>query len=211
MKNVNPSYWQVKLLATEKRKLYAVSTQNIGLNLIRKIYKAEGIGIHYSPSRLRKLKAAYFKDGDGCDVLLNKDLPKEAKIFALIHELKHHYLDRGAIQGVSCCLNSYDTEPLREKTAEVFAAEFIWPESEFALSAKGFSVPQGVWKPEVVVGFKKSCGVPVSYKFITKRLERLSVIQKGAFDKVKFVKLEWDMYGKPFYLRKMEIQSFSYE
>ena len=68
-------------------------------------------------------------DDGFCSVALQQKIPDEPKLFALIHELKHHYCDRAALgSGVIHC-GDYDRNELIEKGAEVFAAEFIYPEA----------------------------------------------------------------------------------
>lgn len=61
-----------------------------------------------------------------------RELPATAKPFALVHELKHHYCYQEALGiGVIDC-GDYDANELIEKGAEVLAAEFVYPETEFA-------------------------------------------------------------------------------
>lgn len=194
-------YETVKKLALQKREQYGVVTGQTNLSFIRRIYKAEGIHIHYCPQRLHNLRAAYFSDGGDLDVLLNKSLPDEAKIFSLVHELKHHYLDKCDMDELSFCLKQYGDEPLVEKSAEVFAAEFIWPESEFAEAIYDFGLNVGNCSPENIVRFKLGHAVPISYQFLKKRLKRLRIITDSSYDNVKFLKLQEEIYGKPYYKR----------
>jgi Zn-dependent peptidase ImmA (M78 family) len=124
----------------------------------------------------------------------------EPKLFALIHQLKHHYCDREALgAGVIHC-GDYDANELIEKGAEVFPSEFIYPEAEFAgdLADRDLSFRE----PSDVVTFKQVCKAKVSYKFICKRLERLGRIASGHFDGVQFHKLEDQILGVPFYRRR---------
>lgn len=193
-------YEELKLLAREKRSLYEVDLQPLDLNKIRNIYRQEGIKIKLSTGTLRNLKAAYFNDENGTDVLLNSKLPKEAKIFALIHELKHHYVD--ANNHDVFCLKDYDDEPEIEKGAEVFAAEFIWPEDVFLSEATDFGLKQKSCAPEHIVRFKRQISVPVSYTFIRKRLEWFKIIERGEFSNIKFRNLEYELFGVPYYLRR---------
>jgi Zn-dependent peptidase ImmA (M78 family) len=88
----------------------------------------------------------------------------------------------------------------RKKGAEVFAAEFIYEEAEFAedLDNLGLTVRQ----PSDVVDFKRSCKAKVSYRFICKRLKRIGRINPGQFDGTQFQKLEYKIYGVPFYRRR---------
>ncbi len=139
-------------------------------------------------------------DDGACSVALQQNIPDQPKLFALVHELKHHYCDRDALgAGVIHC-GDYDQNELIEKGAEVFAAEFIYPEAEFANDFG--SIVSGTPQTSHVVEFKRSCKARVSYRFICKRLERLGLIRFGAFDAVQFQKLEDQIHGVPFYRRR---------
>jgi Zn-dependent peptidase ImmA (M78 family) len=131
-------------------------------------------------------------------VAIRKDLPDEPKIFALVHELKHHWLDQELIrEGIIRC-GDYNANELVEKGAEVFAAEFIYPEEEFLRDAK--ECQPSSWVAEDVVRFKRlHCRAKVSYMFIRKGLERRGLVKPQQFEGVKFRKLEEEIYGVPFY------------
>ena len=200
MSESNDSYEAVKKLAQEKREFFGIKTGDVSLSKLRSIYKKEGIRIDQTHLKIRNLRAAYFCDSYGCSVLLNKTLPKPAKIFSLTHELKHHYLDKQKLEtGIFCSLNN-NREPLIEKTAEVFAAEFIWPQEEFLPIANNFGVKVGC-SPTDIVYFKRRLCLPISYKFLQKRLEWFNFIGKGQYKDIKFQKLEREIFGVPFYLR----------
>ena len=127
----NDYYESLKSLAREKRVLHRVDTGAFGLRELRRIYKAETVRIDHWPLPYR-IKALYMCDDDDCSVAVQRELPDEPKLFALVHELKHHYCDREDLgAGVIHC-GDYDANELIEKGAEVFAAEFIYPEVEFA-------------------------------------------------------------------------------
>ena len=97
---------------------------------MRKIYKEEGIKIdHWKFGRT--IRAVYMCDDGDPSVAVNESLPREPKLFSLVHELKHHYLDRSLIENGTIKCGDYNANELIEKTAEVFAAEFIYPEAEF--------------------------------------------------------------------------------
>jgi Zn-dependent peptidase ImmA (M78 family) len=192
-------YENLKALAREKRAEHGVDTAAFGLREIRGIYRTEGIVIDHYPLPA-KIKALYMCADDDFSVALQEKLPNEPKIFALVHELKHHYCDRKQLgAGVIHC-GDYDRNELIEKGAEVFAAEFIYPEAEFQsdITARGIAT----WRPEDVVDLKRDCKAKVSYMFLCKRLEWLRVVTPGAFASVKFQKLERDIYGVPFYQRR---------
>ena len=139
-------------------------------------------------------------DDDDCSVAVHGELPDEPKLFALVHELKHHYCDREDLgAGVIHC-GDYDANELIEKGAEVFAAEFIYPEVEFAEDLRCLGI--AVWKAENVVVLKRRCKAKVSYRFLCKRLERLGLIVPGQFDGIQFKKLEDEIFGVPFYRQR---------
>ena len=82
--------------------------------------------------------------------------------------------------------------------AEVFAAEFIYPEKEFAQDVKSLGI--STWDIDDVVRFKRElCRAKVSYTFIKKRLGRMRLVSADQFDGVKFQKREDELYGIPFY------------
>src|SRR5258708_39670782 len=93
-----PDYDALKLLARQKRAEYDVTTATLNLIVVRKIYSAEGIRI--DPWKFpRTIRAAYMCDDSDPSVAINKTLPREPKLFSLVHELKHHYLDQQLIEG----------------------------------------------------------------------------------------------------------------
>lgn len=196
-------YEALKALAREKREAFGIRTSALGLREVRRIYRAEGITIDLWPHRLRKLRAAYFpNDGAPC-VMLKKGMPVEPRLFSLLHELKHHFADRGILaeSGITCrdYMNG-EVPPEVEIGAEVFAAEFIFPEEEFA-SWAGQSVKRGACRPKDVVALKRCCPARVSYIFLVKRLEWLGFAQKGTLSGVNYVKLEEQLFGPPLYKR----------
>lgn len=191
-------YEGLQELARSKRAEHGVYTAAFGLREVRQIYKKEEIRIDHWPLP-RKIKALYMCDDGYCSVALQRKIPEQPKLFALIHELKHHYCDRTALgSGVIHC-GDYDRNELIEKGAEVFAAEFIYPESEFAddFSSVVAATPQAA----DIVEFKRSCKAKISYRFICKRLERLGLISAGGFNAIHFQKLEEQIHGVPFYRR----------
>ena len=186
-------------LARDKRGEHKVDTARFGLREVRAIYKREKIRLDRWPLP-RKVKALYMCDDGHCSVAFQNALPPEPKLFALVHELKHHFCDREALGARVIHCGDYVANELIEKGAEVFAAEFIYPQDEFVsdLQQLGITVRQ----PSDVVHFKQSCKAKISYHFIRKRLERLGLIRSGQFDRVQFKKLEEQLYGIPFRRRR---------
>ncbi len=191
-------YDDVKILADKKRNLYSVTTENLNLNVVRRIYKEEGIKIdHWKFGRT--VRAVYMCDDGDPSVAVNEALPREPKLFSLVHELKHHYLDRNLIENGAIKCGDYNANKLIEKTAEVFAAEFIYPEAEFLSLINSFHIQSGECTKEQVVHLKRATSACVSYQFLQKRLIRLGFAPPSGFGKVQFTKLEEEMYGTPIY------------
>lgn len=201
MINESESYEHAIQLAKEKRSVFGIKTGDVTLSKLRQIYRQEKIKIDMSCGKIRNLRAAYFNDDNGCSVLLNRKLPKPARIFSLAHELKHHFTDQHILgKGIYCSI-SYKNEPLIEKTAELFAAELIWPEDEFLPMTTNFGIVAGC-TPEDIVRFKRYLSLPISYQFLKKRFTWFKFIDKDQYKKIQFQKLEQSMYGVPFYLNK---------
>jgi Zn-dependent peptidase ImmA (M78 family) len=188
----------MKQVAAEKRELYSITTGSLGLQKIRAVYKAEGILIDLWDASAR-IRAMYMCDDGDPSVLVNRKLPKIPKLFAMAHELKHHYCDQGALKNGEIRCGDYNANEVIEKAAEVFAAEFIFPESEFLACAESLGLERGKVTADDVVEIKRACGAQVSYKFLQKRLEWFQFIESGEFAKVKFQNLEETIYGLPIY------------
>jgi Zn-dependent peptidase ImmA (M78 family) len=196
--NSVPNYEDLKSLARQKRVKYAVITESLNLIVVRKIYSEEGIRI--DPWKFpRTIRAAYMSDDADPSVAINKTLPREPKLFSLIHELKHHYVDRQLIENGQIRCGDYNENQGIEIGAEVFAAEFIYPEAEFLERVSALGIQLGKCSPEDVVRLKRECGACVSYQFLRKRLVRLGFAGAHAFDRTQFQKLEEQIYGVPIY------------
>lgn len=187
-------YAQARQLAREKRAALGIRTQDINIPLLKKICKEEGIKVDTVAKIGTRIRAAYFCDEDGCSILLKKDLPREPKIFALIHELKHHYLDRELIEEGKIQCGDYNANKTIEIAAEVFAAEFLFPEAEMLELLSSLGIGKGACTKEHVVEIKRAAPAPVSYIFIRKRLARLRYIQKEEYADVQFQKLEEEIH-----------------
>jgi Zn-dependent peptidase ImmA (M78 family) len=185
-------------LAKAKRIEHSVSTSALNLPFIRRIYKSEGVKIDKWGFG-SKIRAVYmFADGDA-SVAIKSGMPRVPTLFSLAHELKHHFLDQKLIQDGRLKCGDYNANEAIEIAAEVFAAEFIYPEDEFITCVDALGIQSGSCTPEDVVRLKRACNAPVSYQFLSKRLLRLGYATAGAFDKVKFQNLEEKMFGVPIY------------
>lgn len=191
-------YDEMKELARNKRAEHNITTQGLDLNVVRRIYAAEKVKIDnwsFGP----KIRAVYMCDDGFASVAVNSKLPREPRLFSLVHELKHHYLDVPLIQGGQYKCGDYNANEKIEKAAEVFAAEFIYPEPEFLECVSSLGIAPSSCTPEDVVHLKRTCGACVSYQFLRKRLVRLGFADAATFTGVKFQNLEEEMFGIPIY------------
>lgn len=192
-------YEDLKLLARQLREQFGLTTKTLNLTAVKKIYRAEGIAIDMwklSP----RIRAVYMCDADDPSVLINETLPKEPRLFALVHELKHHFRDREVLECGQIPCGDYNANRDIEIGAEVFAAEFIFPEAEFIVVAQQLDLfAKSPITAEDVVRLKRTANAPVSYQFLRKRFEFFKMVPKGHFAKVKFTVLEEQMYGTPIY------------
>jgi Zn-dependent peptidase ImmA (M78 family) len=191
-------YQDMRQLAHSKRTEHQVQTATLDLTVIRRIYRAEGIKMDYWDTS-NKIRAAYFCEDNDYSVLINKKLPREPKLFSMVHELKHHYVDQSIINEGKIRCGDYNANQTIEIAAEVFAAEFIYPESEMLALLSELGITKDNCSPEKVVEFKRKCAAVVSYKFIVKRFEWFRLCAGGAYKKIKFQNLEESLYGRPFY------------
>jgi len=197
--NRSAYYQKMRTLALSKRAKYGIETCTLNIPVVQRIYKEEGIVIDRRDIKRRRIRAAYFCEDDDYSVLLNKNLPRIPKLFALVHELKHHYEDRLIIQSGEIRCGDYNKNEFIEISAEVFAAEFIYPESEMRSLANELGIKESTCTPEKIIDFKRTCQALVSYTFIVKRFEWFGYCQRGEYKKVQFQKLEEEIYGLPIY------------
>jgi len=199
-------YEKLKALARETRERHSVVTSGLGLREMRRVYKTEGITLDLWPHPMKKIRAAYFIEDDRAYVLLKKMKPMEPRLFSMAHELKHHLVDQqlARVKRLECAADFSSRSPV-EIGAEIFAAEFLFPESEFDLWATEF-VSRGKCRPEDVVTLKRNCPAKVSYSFLVKRLEWLRFAEDGMLSGVNYVKLEEKLFGLPLYKRLLARQ-----
>jgi Zn-dependent peptidase ImmA (M78 family) len=110
-----PNYEVLKRLARQKRAEYGVITEKLNLSVVRRIYGAEGIRID-SWEFPRTIRAAYMSGDADPSVAINKALPREPKLFSLVHELKHHYVDRQLIEDGKIRCGDYNENCLASTT-----------------------------------------------------------------------------------------------
>lgn len=192
-------YREMKALALRKRAEHNIETEKLNLRIIQQIYKSERIRIDPWDIKGSRIRAAYFCDSDDNSVMVNSRLPREPKLFALVHELKHHYVDQPQILDGKLRCGAYNANQMIEIGAEVFSAEFIYPEAEMCGLADKLGISSENCTSEKIIEFKRSCPAIISYKFIVKRFEWFGFCQEGQFKQEQFRKLEESIYGLPIY------------
>lgn len=172
---------------------------------IRRIYRELGIRVHYRDDKVKHLRGAYFAPPLGPSVMIARSLPEEPQIFTLAHELKHHLVDQ--TRALSFCDIS-NQDDLIEKTAEVFAAELIFPQALFVTFMRDAGISPGGCSADDLVHLKMRSKTTMSYQALCKMTEFLGYCEKGAFQKVKFKVRQEQLYGEPLYkrLRRAELK-----
>jgi len=191
-------YEQMRALARETRRQYGLDTPRVQKSQLRKIYKDQGIRIDLWPHRMREVRGAYFNDELGPSVMLAKGLPEDPMVFTMAHELKHHLVDRDL--PIACCSERNANEHI-EIGAEIFAAELIYPEDEFAAALTAKGIKPGACTPETLVRLKRETRTTLSYAGLAKRAVFLKFAAPGSLDRIGWKKLEEEIYGVPLYKR----------
>ena len=97
-------------------------------------------------------------------------------VFTMSHELKHHLVD--ADLSLSYCDPSNQSAAV-EIGAEVFAAELIYPEADFAHDLANMGISMGGCNPEAIVRLKRNTRTTLSYAGLVKRAEFLGIAAPG--------------------------------
>jgi len=189
-------YERMKLLARETRARFGITSPRVLRSDLRRIYGAEGIRITLWPHKLHKLRGAYVHDDLGSEVLLAKSLPEDPTVFTMAHELKHHYVDAGL--SLSYCDLSNESNPI-EIAAEIFAAELIYPEQDFARDLHQMGILGSTCTAEVLVRLKHDTRTTLSYAGLAKRAEFMGFAPPSSLAAIRWKKLEEQIYGEPIY------------
>ncbi|MCL6560607.1 MAG: ImmA/IrrE family metallo-endopeptidase [Firmicutes bacterium] len=191
-------YEKMKALARKVRGEHELSSFRVLKSDMRRIYKSYGIKIDLWPHPFKSLRGAYFNDELGPSVVLPRDLPVDPMVFTMAHELKHHLVDRNL--SLIYCDASNENEVI-EIAAEIFAAELIFPERDFAECLEQMGIGKGECTPEVLVRLKRETETTLSYAGLAKRAEFLGFAAPGSLAKVRWKKIEEEIYGEPAYKR----------
>lgn len=200
-------YQALKKLAREQRALFDLTTPTVTLTDMRRIYKHHGVSIMLWPpagilvAKAKTIRGAYRHIEDEPTVLIDRNKPKEQRVFTMAHELKHHLADFVLVKsGASACIITPENDYI-EKGAEIFAAEFIFPESDFRgyMAEKG--VGEGQCTPETIVRLKHDTSTTLSHTSLAKRATFLGYAPPRSLDRIQWVKLSESLYGEPEYKR----------
>lgn len=190
------NYQDLKELAHRIREKHSINGARIIPRQMKKICKDEGIDYIDLCVKLKKIKGAYFyTEEEGASVIVKKGLPNDPYVFTLAHELKHHLKDKNSL--VACCMENSTRE--MEVGAEIFAAELIFPDKLFFDTLTGYGIEKGKCDAKNLVILKRESKTTLSYAGLVKKSEFLGFVKAGTFSKVKWKKLEEEIYGIPHY------------
>jgi len=198
-------YEEMKALARQLRVQHGLSTPRVSSSDIRRIYKCYGIAVDLWPleygfinPKFKKVDGAFFNDELGATIMINRKLPEDPKIFTMCHEFKHFLVDK---ESTSLWCGGFNKDDLVEISANVFAAEFIFPEQDFIYFMNKM-IAEKEFTPAMLVQLKRDTKTTLSYAGLVKRTERLGFAEVGSLSQVKWKKLEEEIYGTPSYKKK---------
>jgi len=181
-------YHEMRELAQEVRVRNGIDGPDISMREMWRTYRTEGIEELYFRHGFKQLRGAYFNDEYGVTVMLAGGLPDEPTIFTMGHELKHHLVDSKA--GTVLCRTDEHMRRV-EIGAEVFAAEFIYPEKDFVYDLFRLlrGLPQTI-TPELLTELKRKTQTTLSYAALAKRSILLKLATESTFRDVRWGELE---------------------
>jgi len=180
--NFTAYYEDLKRLAREIRAENGLTAPRVLPNDLRRIYFKNGIEIDVWPYRLRNLRGAFICDDLGTTVMLAKGLPQDPLAFTMAHELKHFYRDRNL--GISYCDQSNIHKAI-EIGAEIFASEFLFPDSDFIRFMKRLNIRRDQCMPKSLIDLKHTTRTALSYAGLAIKPERLGFAPQNSLTKVK--------------------------
>jgi Zn-dependent peptidase ImmA (M78 family) len=200
-------YDEARARAQEIREKYGLDSPRVMVSDLKRIYSAEGIDKvdYWGHFKGTRIKGAYFSDGTGCTVVINKKIIKQIdpKVFTMGHELKHHLMDE--VHGISLCSTTNENITL-ERGADVFAAELIFPAELFDDHMLQRSIARGCCTAEHIVQVKHETQTTLSHQGLAIRAYRQNYAIQDAFKEVKWNLLRDRMY--PEYLRFRQPRRF---
>lgn len=204
-------YEGLKQLAREQRSIFGLISPKVTLTDLRRIYTHYNISFDLWPlvgiprADLKSVRGAYFLLEQGPCVFVSRKLPAPQRIYTMAHELKHHLVDQDKV--IAFCHQKNIPAEI-EIGAEVFAAELIYPEAEFAKDLEAKDIKYGTCTAEDLVRLKHSNETTLSYTSLAKRTERLGFALPNTLPKSGWKKLEEKLYGEPAYKRINRYRQF---
>ncbi|XDD52212.1 ImmA/IrrE family metallo-endopeptidase [Leptospira sp. WS92.C1] len=189
-------YESLKKLAIKVRKDHNLASSRILPSDLKQVLKAEGVSEIVLFHDFKNLRGAYLLEDGLPIVVVKKNLPRDPYAFTLGHELKHHLVDQE--YGSLVCTNKNISEAI-EIGAEVFSAEFLYPEEMFIKDLLSQGIGHDGCSPENIVNLKKETDTTLSYAGLAKRAVFLKLAKPGTFDNVSWKKLEEELFGVPVY------------
>lgn len=171
-------YAEMQALAREVRKRYGLRTPRVELSDLEKICDVAGAKLDIWPGEFRRLRGAYFNDMYGAHVMVMKGLGRDAMVFTIAHELKHHLFDANLKPYSDWHLSVPD--PL-EVGAEIFAAELIYPETNFRSDLKRMGVRRGTSPVETIVQLKRETGTTLPHTVLADRAVKMGFASQKVF------------------------------
>ena len=181
-------YYEMRELAQEVRGRNGIEGPDVSMREMWRTYRAEGIEELHFRHGFKQLRGAYFNDEYGVTVMLAGGLPDEPTIFTMAHELKHHLVDSKT--GTVLCRTDEQMRRV-EIGAEVFAAEFIYPEKDFVYDL--FRMTRGMPQtlgPELLIELKRKTQTTLSYRALAKRAVLLRLADEKALKDIRWGALE---------------------
>jgi Zn-dependent peptidase ImmA (M78 family) len=176
------NYYDLKALARRVRAENGLTTPRILQTDLRRIYFKYGIEIDYWPYPFKSLRGAFICDDLGTTVMLAQNLPNDPMVFTMAHELKHYLTDRHL--KISYCDQSNITKRI-EVGAEVFAAEFLFPDHLFVGYMEAMNVKRHQCTPQVLVELKQQTRTTLSYAGLAIKAERLNYAIPSSLSRLK--------------------------
>lgn len=170
-------YYDLKVLARRVRAENGLTSTRILQTDLRRIYFKYGIEIDYWPYRFKYVRGAFVCDDLGTTVMLAQNLPNDPMVFTMAHELKHFLVDRAL--KVSYCDQSNITNRI-EVGAEVFAAEFLFPDRCFVDYMEQMRIKRRACAAQTIVELKRATQTSLSYKGLAIKAERLGYALPGS-------------------------------
>jgi Zn-dependent peptidase ImmA (M78 family) len=119
--------------------------------------------------------------------MVMKELPEDAMVLTMVHELKHHLVDSN--------LKSYskwrfDQANPMEVGADLFAAELIYPEKAFESDLERMRTRAGECPLDAILRLKKKTGTTLPYRIFRERAASMGFAPASMFRVSFWQKLE---------------------